>query len=107
MTANPMGPLSRIGRRLYKDAKAVGLNMRSFNGSPNLHDESGPHHAQAIFTLEDDFVAEPPKDDEWEKFEAEQAAHAAEEREKAAKEGLGDLVAELGERLKNPGQGIL
>lgn len=107
MATSPMGPLSRIGKRLQKDARKAGLELRSFTGVPSLDDESGPHHAQAVFTLNEDFVPEPPKDDEWEKFEIEQAEHAQREREEEAKKGLAELTEELSERLRDPGKGIL
>lgn len=101
MSVNPMGALSRIASRLGKDGKGVGLQLRSFNATPDA-DEDGVHRAQAVFTFDEDFVPEPPKDDEWERFEQEQAKHAEVEREQQAREGLAELAKNL-----EQGDGIL
>jgi hypothetical protein len=102
-----MTPLAKIGKRLARQAKEVGLELRDFAAKPNLEDEDGPHHAQAVFTLTENFTPEPPKDDEWEKFEQEQAKNEAEKREKEAKEGLAKLTEELSDKLKDRNKGIL
>ena len=104
MTDSPLGPLSRIGKRLRKITGDVGLEMREFHLRPDLDDESGPHYAQALFTLKEDFTPEPPKDDEWEAFEQAQYEHAQREREEKAREELAQLAKNLeGDR----DQGIL
>lgn len=98
MAESPLGALTRISKRLRKTASEVGLSMQNFHVQPG-EEESGPHHAQVVFTFDENFTPEPEKDDEWEKFQEEQAAHAAKEREEQAKEGL----AELAENLKKGG----
>lgn len=103
-TDNPLGPLSRIGKRLRKTAQSVGLDLKAFTIAPDLDAEEGPHHAQAVFTFDENFVPDPPKDDEWEKFENEKAKQAEKERIEAAKAGLGDLIEKLD---KGPSDGIL
>ena len=99
---SPMGPLSRIGRRLKKDAGTVGLDMKRFDIKPNLADENGPHKATAVFTLTPEFKPEPEKDDEFEKMLEEQAKEEQKRRDEEAKSGLADLARNLEE-----GKGIL
>lgn len=102
MTDSPLSPLSRIGKRLRKEAAAVGLDMKAMTIAPNLEDEDGPHHASAVFGFDENFEPEPPKDDEWEKLIEAQAKHDAEQRLKEVPEGLADLAKNLQE-----GNGIL
>lgn len=99
-----MPSLSRLGKHLRVMTGKVGLEMQQFYAAPNLDDESGPHHAQAVFTLKPDFTPEPEKDDEWDKFEEEQAKTRQEEEEAKAREGLGDLLKNLKE---DPSKGFL
>jgi hypothetical protein len=99
---SPMGALSRIGKRLHKDADKVGLVLQKFDALPNLGSEEGPHRVRAVFTLKPEFEPEPEKDDEFEKMLEEQAKEEQKRREEAAKSGLADLARNLDE-----GNGIL
>lgn len=99
---SPMGALSRIGRRLHKDADKVGLVLQKFDAIPNLNDEGGPHRIHAVFTLKPEFEPEPEKDDEFEQMLIEQAQEEQRRKEEEAKSGLADLARNLDE-----GEGIL
>src|SRR5688500_811635 len=96
MEGNPLKTLSNIAKRLRKTAHDVaGLDLKAFQVTPNVDSEDGPHYAQAVFVLDENFVPLDPKDDEWEAFQIDQARHAEEERQKEAKAGLGDLMRKL------------
>lgn len=100
---NPLAPIAKLRDRVAAAMKAKGLILQQFIVIPGA-DPAGPHRAQVVLTIDEDFKPdEPPVNDpEFERVMKEAEMAEKEQAAAAARDGLTDLR----DSLKDPRGGI-